>query len=130
MNKNYLFAVGILLAALLPACQHPFPPASAIQGNPMARTITYGGSLNYNPSTVTIAPGGSVIWDSSFYGGHTLYIDNGAGICATSFSSTSFPVTVTFPNAGSFKFHCSIHTACGTTCGGCTGGMQGLVLVQ
>lgn len=96
---------------------------------PLAPTvITYGGSYNFSPSAVTIKSGMTVIWDKSFACGHTLTIDNGAGACVTNYSC--YPVTLNFPDTGTYNFHCDYHSSCGpTACTNCTG-MVGRVVVQ
>ena len=82
----------------------------------------------FSPSAVTITRGGSVTFTNAG-GTHTVYLDNGAGTCATNY--TVFPTTVTFATAGTYYFHCQYHSSCGTTtCGASCTGMAGFVVVQ
>ncbi len=108
------------------------PTASSASG--VGANVSYGGSLNYSPAGVTITHGQSVAWDSSLTG-HTVLLDNynGTGTtCGSSTNYSSFPVTVNFPTAGTYYFHCAVpgHSPCGSsTCGTCTG-MAGFVQVN
>lgn len=124
--KVKILAVGaifILFAIFSFACQ-------ADHGTtPIAPTvITYGGSLTFKPSAVTILAGSTVTWDSSFGFFHTLNIDDGASNCVTDYFS--YPITITFNSPGKYSFHCDYHSPCGSgSCSGCTG-MAGYVLVK
>jgi len=92
-----------------------------------ANTITATSYNNFSPSSVTITHGSAVTFVLGG-GTHSLYIDNGSGTCAQSY--TTWPQVITFPTAGTFSFHCQYHSGCGTTsCSGCTG-MVGQVIVQ
>ncbi len=92
----------------------------------VAATVGGSGTLftNANP---TITHGQAVVFDSTLSGAHTVYLNGFSGMTVPGggcgFASyTSFPVTVTFPTAGTDDFRCSIHSACGTSsCSGCTG---------
>jgi plastocyanin len=98
---------------------------------PSVANITYGGFDNYSPASVTIRAGGTVNWDSSFGVNHTLYIDTGNNsTCSSNDPAHTYPFSLVFSSAGTYKYHCSIHTpSCGTSCSGCTGGMVGTVVV-
>lgn len=108
------------------------PPA----GSAVTITVISGphyaitGSSSALSAPITITHGQSVAWDGN-NGGHPLNIDNGSGTCMVS-GQTTFPFTQTFNNAGTYPFHCSIHSSCGTgTCGNsCTGAMVGTIQVN
>jgi plastocyanin len=112
----------------------PFMDSSA-SSIPVTITAAGGGPNAYVYSPVaggaTITHGQSVFFNLG--SPHTANFDNGAGSCYTG-NSFSGSVTVTFPAAGTFKFHCAIsgHDSCGGTssCSGCTGTMVGSVVVQ
>ena len=81
-------------------------------------TVAATTSLQFQPSSVTITAGGTVTWN---IGGtaHNVTFDNAAptgGDIATAANAT---VSRTFPTAGSYPYHCTIH-----------GGMNGTVTVQ
>lgn len=124
-SKIQVLAVGalfIVFGALSFACNAnhgttPLAPA----------VISYGGSLTFNPSAVTIKSGMTVIWDSSFGFFHNLVIDDGASNCVTTYT---YPATIAFPAAGTYSFHCAFHSPCGfSSCADCTG-MAGTLLVK
>jgi plastocyanin len=127
MNKIFwfLFFAFCGLSVLIPlACSStPSAPASTA-----ANTVNATNTDVFSPTSVTITHGGAVTFINVSGVTHTLYIDNGSGTCAQNF--TTWPQVVTFPTAGTFNFHCSIHSPCGTTsCTSCTG-MTGKVIVQ
>jgi plastocyanin len=111
------------------------PTATAVPVSGAGATVVYGGSLNFSPSQVTITHGQSVIWDSSL-NGHTVTLDSFSGTTGSTGTNTaSFPVTIVFPTAGTYYYHCGVsgHSGCGTTTYGvCTGGggMFGSVVVN
>src|ERR1035438_2789198 len=119
-----LAAFCLFLCVLSLACdmKHGTTPIAA-------PVITYGGNFSFIPSAVTIKTGMSVIWDGSFNGSHTAYIDDAAGNCVTNF--TSFPVTGTFSSHGTYHYHCQYHSpTCGTTiCSAACTGMAGVIVV-
>ena len=125
-SKLKVLAVGaifVLFSIFSFACQ-------ADHGTtPIAPTvISYGGSLTFKPSAVTILSGSTVTWDSSFRVFHTFDNDDGASNCVTDYYS--YPITITFNNPGQYNFHCDYHSSCGAgVCSGCTG-MVGYVLVK
>lgn len=131
MNKIFtlLFYVVCGFVSLLPlACgsgSSPATPATNPTGTGSTVTATSGDV--FSPTSITITHGGAVTFTLSG-GTHTLYIDNGSGICAQNYST--WPQVITFPTAGTYHFHCSIHSPCGTgSCSACTG-MAGMVIVQ
>jgi plastocyanin len=141
-----IILLGLVLTSLIwvaVACSNNSSTSSPVTSSPTATpnpsvvvgaTIAYGGATNYNPPNVTITHGQAVVWDTTL-NGHTVYLDNYTGTsttCGSSTNNTSFPVTITFPTAGTYYFHCTVpgHSPCGSsTCGMCTG-MAGSVVVN
>lgn len=125
---SLLLYAACSLAVLLPmACgSNPSSPTQA--QSPSGPTINATSSDTFSPSTVTITHGSTVNFLNNSGITHTLVIDNGSGTCAQSY--TTWPQVISFPTAGTFSFHCTIHSSCNTsTCTGCTG-MVGTVVVQ
>ncbi|HTA76022.1 MAG TPA: hypothetical protein VK791_02575 [bacterium] len=108
---------------------------TATPNSSIAVTVSYGGSYNFSPSTVTITHGQSVVWDSSL-NGHTVTLDGFSGSAgSTGTNTSSFPATINFSTAGTYYYHCGVsgHSGCGTTSYGvCSGGfgMIGSVVVN
>ncbi|HVW35531.1 MAG TPA: plastocyanin/azurin family copper-binding protein [Acidimicrobiia bacterium] len=65
------------------------------------------GTAHFTPAEITITPGASVTWHNGGEYDHTVTSDNGA------FGDKDIPkgadVTIPFPNAGDFKYHCTPH---------------------
>jgi plastocyanin len=61
----------------------------------------------YNPSTVTVAPGGTVTWVWTGNNAHGVSFDD-ASIAASPIQSVG-SFTVRFPRAGLFSFFCTVH---------------------
>jgi plastocyanin len=75
---------------------------------------------SFDPQTVTIKPNGTVTW--TFAALHNVTFDT-QGAPGPIGNRASGQAALTFPNAGTFNYHCTIH---GTS----TTGMRGTVIVQ
>jgi plastocyanin len=121
-------AVGALLAAvLLAACSSgyggtsvatapaaapasaaaPAAPASSPAGG-AAGAVTIKG-FAFSPGAITVAVGTTVTWTNQDSASHTVTADDG------SFDSKAFAngatFSQTFARAGTFKYHCAIHSS-------------------
>jgi plastocyanin len=75
-------------------------------------TITFpmaAAPMQYSPACVKVHMGSTVTWNGSFTN-HPLTPD-GTGNPIPSTSAGTTPVTVTFPTAGSYGFHCQFHAS-------------------
>jgi plastocyanin len=103
-------AVGMSSCKSSSSPSTPAPPANG--GTQAQKTITipagdvYTGGTNYSPRTVTVSVGGSVVWSNRDSEKHTTVSDTGVW---TSDISPGGDFTRTFPTAGTFTFHCSLH---------------------
>jgi plastocyanin len=61
----------------------------------------------YNPSTVTVAPGGTVTWVWTGNNAHGVTFDDGTIAPSTVQSVGTY--SVRFPRAGNFSFFCTVH---------------------
>ena len=121
MNLRMLFAAGLIAAYGCGSSSTPSAPTTTpTPGNGTPVSIVSGSSFltstAYSPNPVTVAVGGSVTWTNNDNTAHTSTANNGA------WNSTIAPggqFTMTFPSAGTFPYHCSIHP-----------GMVGTVTVQ
>jgi plastocyanin len=91
-------------AASSPPAASPSPSASP------AATVTMVDALKFVPDSVSVKAGDTVEWKNTGSAPHTVTADDG------SFDSgTSTPINAggtydhTFPTAGTFKYHCTIH---------------------
>jgi len=71
----------------------------------------------FAPSPVSVQAGGSVTWTNNDNTAHTSTANNGAWNSGSIAPGRTF--TMTFPSAGTFTYHCTIHP-----------GMTGTVTVQ
>jgi plastocyanin len=61
----------------------------------------------YNPTAVTVAPGGTVTWVWTGNNAHGVTFDDGT--IAPSATQTIGTYSVRFPRTGSFSFFCTVH---------------------
>lgn len=64
----------------------------------------------FNPSSLTISAGDTVTWTNQDSVSHTVTSDTGSEISSSSLSQGS-TYSHTFNQAGTFSYHCSIHTS-------------------
>ena len=125
--RSVSFSLCLVACAIgLASCKsssNPAAPTPAANGGTQAqKTITipasdaYTGGTNYSPRTVTVSVGGSVVWSNRDGEKHTSVSDTGLW---TSDIGPGGDFTRTFPAAGKFDFHCSLHP-----------GMTGTITVQ
>lgn len=87
-----------------PSSPSPTPsgtPVSIVSGSSTLTTTAYA------PNPVSVAVGGSVTWTNNDNTPHTSTANNGAWNSGSVAPGGSF--TMTFPAAGSFPYHCTIH---------------------
>lgn len=95
----------------------PVPPGTVC--TPGNGTVCLTASNTFNPSTMTVAPGTTVTWDNETGVTHNVTFDTqGAPASIGNFSSGA--KTATFPSAGTYAYHCTIHGA----------SMSGKIIVQ
>ena len=101
-----------------PPAPSPTPPPS---GSGIPASIVAGASrmttTAYAPNPITVAVGGTVTWTNNDSTTHTSTADAGAWNSGSIAPGGQF--SRTFPSAGAFPYHCSIHP-----------GMIGTVTVQ
>ncbi len=110
MSPRLLIALAALAAAI--ACSGNSSNATAPSPNGTTVTIPSGASnlttTAYVPNPVTISHGSSVTWVNHDSTTHTATSNDGS-----TFSSGAIlpggQFTMTFPNAGSFQYKCTIH---------------------
>jgi plastocyanin len=85
--------------------------------NPSTASVSATASDTFNPSSVTIAPGGTVTW--TFAATHNVNFTGAEPPGGDIGDTPSGSVSRTFPTAGNFPYTCTLHA-----------GMNGTVLVQ
>ncbi len=91
----------------------PAPQASAATGGAPTCAAGVGTGqqvtavdIQFNPGAVTANAGGTVSWTNGDSVTHTVTFDNGPD-CGNLVAASS--LTVTFPAAGTYAYHCTIH---------------------
>ena len=110
MFRHVLAIVAVLV--FVSACGQgtsPTTPAPSTGGSSVSivsgsRTLTTNA---YNPNPVAISAGMSVTWVNNDTIAHTSTSDNGAWDSGSLAPGASF--SKTFPSAGTFQYHCTIH---------------------
>jgi plastocyanin len=90
------------------------PPSSTPP--PQSSTVVMM-NIAFNPGTLTVSKGTSVTWQNNDGVTHTSTSDN--GVWDTGNIGGGSSKSVTFSNAGTFNYHCSLHA-----------GMTGSIVVQ
>jgi plastocyanin len=81
----------------------------------------------FDPTTIDVAAGTTIVWDNAGQGGHTVTSDGGtfdSGQEKTQWLSPGQTFSFTFPQAGTYPYHCALHGAAGGI------GMSGTVVVE
>jgi plastocyanin len=63
----------------------------------------------WSPSTVNVGIGEKVTWTNSSMGFHNLVFDDGSLTYPAAPDASAWTTSRTFPNAGTYKFHCGFH---------------------
>lgn len=108
---------GLFLAILALALSTGLP--SAVRAATVHVTVG-GASASFSPQTVNIQPGDTVVWTNAG-GFHDAVADDG-GFSSGPPSDSAWSFQHTFPAAGTFGYHCTVHGAPGA-------GMFGTVVV-
>jgi len=115
MRSVFFSLCVVAFAAGMSSCKSSSSPAAPTPSNgggtQAQKTITIPasdiyGATNYSPRTVTVQVGGSVVWSNRDGEKHTTVSDTGLW---TSDIAPGADFTRTFPTAGTFNFHCSLH---------------------
>jgi plastocyanin len=92
-----------------------YAPASPVSVGGQESTTPQSNSISikgfaFNPSTVNIKVGDSVIWTNEDSAPHTIVSDSGNEIGSGTLSSGA-TYSHTFSTAGTYEYHCGIHTS-------------------
>jgi plastocyanin len=84
------------------------PGGTGSKGTPGTNEVWIQG-MAFNPSSITVVEGTTITWTNKDPGAHTVTSDDGAFNSGSLGSGKTF--TFTFSTAGTFLYHCSIHTS-------------------
>jgi plastocyanin len=102
---------GALLASAVVACSGAPAATGAATRGPAASSVTITSSFAFDPPSVTVAKGGIVTWTNA--GGTTHTVTSGAPDKPTNIFNHAIEngktFSVTFNDAGTFDYFCSIH---------------------
>jgi plastocyanin len=126
MKKKVIGVVWVIVAAASLAIlgcskdsSNPSGTSSSPQNQPPAQSNTVSMiNIAFSPSTLTVSKGTTVTWQNNDGVTHTSTSDD--GLWDTGNIAPGSSKGVTFSNAGTFKYHCTIH---GPT-------MSGTIVVQ
>jgi plastocyanin len=103
MKMLMLLAILVVLI-LIAGCTQQNPPPT---GNPNTVTIK---NFAFSPSVLTVSSGTTVTWVNEDSTVHTVTSDSGSELNSGEVPSGQ-SYTHTFNTAGTFSYHCSIHTS-------------------
>src|SRR5471030_2479357 len=114
--------VALLLGSSVACGQStPVSPSPSASPSTVAVSIVSGAATltttAYAPDTIAVSMGGTVTWTNNDVRTHTSTADGGTFSSGPMAQGATF--SMTFPSAGSFPYHCTIHP-----------GMVGTVTVQ
>lgn len=119
MKKRLSFVIILsLLAMVLFGCSSYSTP----NATPPPSTVTSGNAVtisnfSFSPGTLTVKAGTKVTWTNKDSATHTVTSDSGVFTSGNLLSNGTF--SYTFASAGTFPYHCTIHTS-----------MKGTIVVQ
>jgi plastocyanin len=108
-----LASVAVIAASLgILGCSkdssNPYSTSSSSQSQPPAQSDTVAMiNISFSPSTLTVSKGTTVTWQNKDGVTHTSTSDTGLWDTGNIVPGSS--KSMTFSNAGTFKYHCTIH---------------------
>lgn len=109
MRHARLAVLAITITLAVAACSSSSAPAPAASSAGSAGNAVTIANFAFGPSSLTVAVGTTVTWTNSDSTGHTVTADDGSFKSDTLATSATFKQT--FATAGTFAYHCSIHTS-------------------
>jgi plastocyanin len=111
------FTFILLVALILTACSSGNGTTTAATSSPVSGSDVYLVNLAFSPATLTVKVGTTITWTNNDSMTHTVTSDNGVFDSGNLAPGQTF--SYTFNNAGTFTYHCVIHTY-----------MKGTIIVQ
>jgi plastocyanin len=109
MHRTASAIMSVSLAVGLAACSSSGSSTAPPGPSPQTATVNATPSLAFTPSSVTIAPGGSITFAFGSVG-HNVKFDTGTNPPSDITGvNASTSVARTFATAGTYTYHCTIH---------------------
>ena len=70
--------------------------------------VENNGRYAFSPAAITVPKGSQVVWVDSSDASHTVTSNNG-GFASSGLINPKQSFSATFPNAGTFAYHCTVH---------------------
>jgi plastocyanin len=83
-------------------------PALVAASDPSAKMIESGGKYAFSPTSLSVPVGSTVTWSNTTDAPHTVTADAGGFASSTVNPGATF--SHTFATAGTYTYHCTIHT--------------------
>jgi len=94
------------------------PAAESGSGNAVSAKAEIAiSNFSFNPSSISVSKGTTVVWTNKDPMGHTITVDSGNGP-ASGLLKSGDTYAYTFASSGSYGYHCSVHPS-----------MRGMVVV-
>jgi plastocyanin len=85
-------------------------PSLVVAANPAVTITESGGRYHFTPGTISISVGDSVTWTDSTDAPHTVSSDQAGGPMQSNIINQGDSYRATFNTAGTFAYHCEIHS--------------------
>lgn len=105
MNIRFLTLILIIITVLISGCTQAPSGGNTSTGNNIEIK-----NFAFSPSTLTIKVGETVTWTNNDSTSHTVTSDSGNELSSGSISPSQ-TYSHTFNTAGTFDYHCSIHSS-------------------
>ena len=109
MRIARLAALALAVILVTAGCSSASSPASSAATSGGSGNAVSIAGFNFQPATITIKAGTTVTWTNNDNATHTVTADDGSFGSAKLGSGATF--SQTFATAGTFTYHCSIHSA-------------------
>jgi plastocyanin len=113
----FLFTIGCATQQIRPAQPAAQAPSASVGELGIKRNVEISG-FEFNPSTITIPKGTTLIWTNMDSVPHTIFSDSGDEIHSDSLIKGE-TYAHTFNDSGTYKYHCGVHPS-----------MKGVVVVE
>src|SRR6266566_7397137 len=88
----------------------PATSPSTSTNSAQIKMVESNGQYSFSPATVTVTKGGKVVWTNTTDAPHTVTPDTAKAFTASSDIAANQTYSLVFNTAGTYTYHCSIHT--------------------